>query len=63
MNLFRYLKVGLSVVLTFVGAKMLLAQVYPIPIMVTLLIVGGIILFSIFASIIWPTEEKTKRPD
>jgi tellurite resistance protein TerC len=58
MNLFHYLKLGLSVVLTFVGAKMLLAEVYPISIMLTLLIVGGVILLSILASIIWPKDEK-----
>ena len=54
MNLFHYLKIGLAVVLTFVGTKMLLAEVFPIPIMLTLLVVGGVILLSVLASLIWP---------
>jgi tellurite resistance protein TerC len=58
MNLFRYLKVGLSVVLSFVGLKMLLSEIYPIPIVVTLAAVGGVIGLSILASVIWPKEGK-----
>lgn len=58
MNLFHYLKIGLSVVLTFVGLKMLLAEVYPIPITIALAVVGGVILLSVLASIRWPKQEK-----
>ncbi len=58
MNLFHYLKIGLAVVLTFVGVKMLLAHIYPIPITVALAVIGGVLLLSILASIKWPKEEK-----
>jgi tellurite resistance protein TerC len=58
MNLFHYLRIGLAVVLSFIGLKMLLAEVFPIPIMITLAIVGGVILLSIVASIMWPKKEK-----
>ena len=58
MNLFHYLKIGLAVVLTFVGTKMLLAEVFPIPIMLTLLVVGGVILLSVLASLVWPKREE-----
>jgi len=58
MNLFHYLKIGLAVVLTFVGTKMLLAEVFPIPILLTLLVVGGVILLSVLASLIWPKREE-----
>ena len=58
MNLFHYLRIGLAIVLSFVGLKMLLAGVYPIPIMITLVIVGGVILMSVVASLIWPKKEK-----
>jgi tellurite resistance protein TerC len=60
MNLFHYLKVGLSVVLSFVGIKMLLSAVYPISIIVTLAVVGGVIFLSILASILWPKREKKR---
>jgi tellurite resistance protein TerC len=52
MNLFYYLKLGLSVVLTFVGVKMLLADLYPIPIGISLSIVAGILIVAILASIL-----------
>jgi tellurite resistance protein TerC len=51
---FRFLKLGLSVVLIFIGAKMLLARnpYYHISTPVSLIIVGGIILISILVSVI-----------
>lgn len=58
MNLFHYLRIGLAIVLTFVGLKMLLAGVYPISIVLTLVIVGGVILLSVLASLKWPKQEK-----
>ncbi len=58
MNLFHYLRIGLAIVLSFIGLKMLLAVVFPISIMITLLIVGGVILVSVLASLMWPKEEK-----
>jgi len=58
MNLFHYLRIGLAIVLTFVGLKMLLAAVFPIPIVITLVIVGGVIALSILASLMWPKTEK-----
>jgi tellurite resistance protein TerC len=52
MDLFYYLRHGLSVVLTFVGLKMLLMEYVNIPIGLALGVVGGVILLSIIASII-----------
>ena len=56
---FHYLKVGLSVVLVFVGAKMLLADVYKIPIGVSLAIVLLVLAMSIVASLRWPRPAVT----
>jgi tellurite resistance protein TerC len=58
MNLFHYLRIGLAIVLTFVGLKMLFAGVFPISIVLTLIIVGGVILLSVLASLMWPKTEK-----
>jgi len=58
MNLFHYLKIGLAVVLSFVGLKMLLAEVFPIPIGIALGVVGAVLVLSVVASIIWPKQEK-----
>lgn len=68
---FRYLKIGLSVVLVFIGVKMLLAphgepvgswQTH-IPIGISLCVVVGIILLSILASVLVARRErKTGAP-
>jgi hypothetical protein len=50
MEMFTYLKVGLSVVLCFVGAKMMLVDIYKIPIGASLSVIGGVLLLSILAS-------------
>jgi tellurite resistance protein TerC len=58
MGLFRYLKVGLAFVLTFVGMKMLAAYFnFEIPIVLSLAIIISILLLSILASIIIRKEE------
>ncbi|MBM4161286.1 MAG: TerC family protein [Ignavibacteria bacterium] len=63
MNLFHYLKIGLSVILIFVGIKMLLSDIFPIPIGIALAIVAGVLLVSIVASVIWPkASEDRKKP-
>ncbi|MCC7355085.1 MAG: TerC family protein [Anaerolineae bacterium] len=51
MDRFRYLRVGLAVVLVFVGFKMVVSDLYHIPIAVALGVVGGVILVSIIVSL------------
>jgi tellurite resistance protein TerC len=57
MNLFHYLKFGLAVVLTFVGAKMLLAEIFPVPIGIALGVIGAVLLLSVVASLLWPRQK------
>ncbi len=54
INKFAYLKVGLSLVLIFVGAKMLLMDLYKVPIAASLAIIVGILGASIAASLLRP---------
>jgi tellurite resistance protein TerC len=54
INKFVYLKVGLSFVLIFVGLKMLLTEVYKLPILVSLAVIVGILAVSIAASLLRP---------
>lgn len=56
MGLFRYLKLGISVILCFVGVKMLLAHVYKIPITVSLGVVFGVLVVSILVSLMHKTK-------
>jgi tellurite resistance protein TerC len=51
---FVYLKLGLSLVLIFIGAKMLLEHFLHIPILISLAVVGAVLGTSIVASIKWP---------
>jgi len=51
---FRYLSVGLALVLVFVGLKMMLTDVYALPVTASLavvaLLIGGAILVSLWAT-------------
>jgi TerC family integral membrane protein len=51
---FHYLRVGLSVVLVFVGAKMLAADVYKIPIGVSLGVIVLVLAVAVASSLRWP---------
>jgi tellurite resistance protein TerC len=62
MDLFIYLRYGLGVVLGFVGVKMLLADIYKIPIGLSLAVVGGVLAISIVASLLArPKDTRTER--
>ncbi len=52
-EIFHHLHYGLSIILVFVGIKMLLAEVYEIPISIALGAVGGILALSIVLSLIF----------
>jgi tellurite resistance protein TerC len=58
---FMYLKVGLSFVLIFVGAKMLMMDFYKIPIAVSLGVIAGILTLSIVVSLLKAPRDK-QRP-
>jgi tellurite resistance protein TerC len=54
MEVFHYLHYGLSVVLMFIGAKMLVSNYYQIPTGVALAVVGGVLMISVLASLVFP---------
>lgn len=51
----KYLRVGLPLVLVFVGTKMLVASVYKIPILVSLGVVAALLGGSAIASLVRPS--------
>jgi tellurite resistance protein TerC len=65
MEMFHYLKVGLSLVLVFVGIKMVGAEFYKIPIGVSLGVIGGILGSSILASMVrqYRIDKRCSRED
>lgn len=52
IGLFKYLKYGLAVILSFIGVKMLIAPIYHIESSVSLLIVVGVLVLSTVASLV-----------
>jgi tellurite resistance protein TerC len=61
MELFHYLHYGLAAILIFVGAKMLVANYYPIPTLAALGVVAGVLLISVLASLLNP-QHQTQGP-
>jgi len=58
VRLFHYLPYGLSLILVFVGVKMLLVDIYKIPIGIALGTVAAILAISIIASLLFPPKGK-----
>jgi len=54
IGMFRYLIYGLVAILFFIGVKMMVAEVYEIPVGVALAVVGGVLLASIIPSLVRP---------
>jgi tellurite resistance protein TerC len=60
VDLFHYLHYGLSAILVFVGAKMIVADFFKIPTGIALSVVAGILVVSVAASLIWPQRKTTE---
>ncbi len=59
MGKFHYLRVGLALVLAFVGTKMMITDLYKIPILASLIVVAALLAGSIVASLV---HRPTKPP-
>jgi tellurite resistance protein TerC len=63
INKFAYLKIGLALVLVFVGAKMLLTDVYKLPIVASLGAIAAILAASVIVSLLKPPKvDEQVRP-
>ncbi len=60
MQLFRYLNIGLAVILIFVGCEMLASHWTTVPIKLSLGIIGTVLAISILASVLIPAAQKPK---
>jgi len=63
MEMFHYLHYGLSLVLVFIGAKMLLSNYYPIPTEWALVVVAGLLAISVGASLMFPAKAKVEAAE
>jgi tellurite resistance protein TerC len=60
---FRYLKFGVSAVLAFIGAKMLIEPWWRVPLGLALAIVAGLLAIAALASVVWPAKSKPTGAD
>jgi tellurite resistance protein TerC len=56
---FRFLHQGLATILVFVGAKMSLSEWLPIPSLVSLTVIAGILTLAVAASLLFPKRAET----
>ncbi|MHB1148264.1 MAG: hypothetical protein ACYC01_11815, partial [Lutibacter sp.] len=54
---FHYIKYGLSAILVFVGVKMVIVDLYKIPVLMSLFIILGILVISVITSLLFPKKE------
>lgn len=59
---FHFLKLGLSVVLVFVGAKMLLTDIYKVPVGVSLGVIALVLATAVAASLLFPKAAAAHDP-
>ncbi len=62
VKLFRFLKYGISLVLGFIGIKMLVVDFYKIPAGKSLIVVGAILGLSVVASLLIPAPKEEPSP-
>lgn len=62
MKLFHLLHYGLAAILTFVGVKMLIEDVFHIPVAASLMVIATILTASIVSSLIWPDNNVEVPP-
>lgn len=62
MDLFRFLHYGLSVILVFIGLKMMVSGYYKIPVEWSLGVVLGVLVISIVLSLIFPKKKLNPEP-
>ena len=58
MSRFHYLDVGLAIILVFIGAKMLAAEVYKVPNLASLGVIAGVLTLAIVASLLRPVKRE-----
>ena len=61
IHLFSKLSYGLAFILSFIGIKMIISPFYHIESVYSLLVIGGVLVLSVIASIYWPSAETDKE--
>src|SRR6185369_4725361 len=59
MRKLRFLKVGVAIILVFIGAKILLEHYYRMPVVLSLGVLASVLLVSALASLLIPAPRET----
>jgi tellurite resistance protein TerC len=62
MDRFVYLRIGLSIILVFVGLKMTLSKIFPIPNYISLVVILATLLITICVSIFMTRNQGRDDP-
>lgn len=67
MQSLRFLKIGIAMILAFIGVKILLDAKYPLPVWSSLAVIAGVLLVTVLASLAFPErgdhDVKAKPPE
>ncbi len=58
IHLFSKLKYGLAIILSFIGVKMVIAPIFHIESIHSLMVVGGVLVLSVIASVLFPEKKE-----
>lgn len=58
IHMFSRLKYGLAIILAFIGVKMVIAPFFHISSPISLAVVGGVLILSVLASLVFPVKEE-----
>lgn len=61
IHLFSKLSYGLAFILSFIGIKMVISPFYHIDSVYSLMVIGGVLVLSVIASIYWPSAQEDKE--
>jgi tellurite resistance protein TerC len=59
--LFSKLTYGLAFILSFIGIKMIISPFYHIESVYSLMVIGGILMLSVIASIMFPNKQEVEN--
>jgi tellurite resistance protein TerC len=58
IHLFSKLKYGLAIILAFIGVKMVISPIFHIESIHSLIVVGGVLVLSVLASVVFPEKQE-----
>jgi tellurite resistance protein TerC len=58
----RFLKIGVAIILAFIGVKILIEKLYKIPVAVSLSVLASVLVLTAIASLVFPAPKESSAP-